>query len=115
MLHRLKKVFRSLSLFGIPIDAVVIISCIDKYGIVYNSQVLIQEGGQDHWYTPEEYRNRLDKDEELQSMVYYMDYTEHLFPAIGLECQLYGEDKCRLIEQLECIHKHAISCGCGEE
>lgn len=112
---KLKKVFRSLSPFGIPIDAVIIISCIDKYGVIYDTQVLIQEGGQDHWYTPEQYSNRLKKDQELQTMTFYMDYEEHLFPAIGLECQLYGEDKCRFIEQLERIHQHAISCGCGKE
>lgn len=108
MFKRLKKVFRSLSLFGIPIDAVIMISCIDKDGIIYDTNVLIQEGGQDHWYTPEQYRNRLLKDEELQAMTYYMDYKEFLFPAIGLECQLYGEEENRFISLLEALHKHAI-------
>lgn len=110
MFRRMKKVFRSLTLFGVPIDAVIMVSHIDKDGIIRETNVLIQEGGKEHWYTPEQYRNRLLKDEELQAMTYYMDYKEFLFPAIGLECQLYGEDENKFISSLEAYHNHVISC-----
>lgn len=102
-----KRTFRKLTLQGEPIETVLIINHIDEWGVLSDSIVLIQQGGHDHWYTQEQYMERLQRDEELQTMTMYMDYTERLYPALGMEVQMYGDDNCRLIEQLDAIHKHA--------